>query len=258
MAQSYRIQPEKDYPLIADWRTSTPPLLYVSLTFARTIPLMNCLLASATTKEISFLLDHYRTGEGSADIDILITGIGLTAATYSLSKQLSIKKPGCIIQAGIAGCFDKNISLGSVVIVKQDTIADLGVIENKQFSSMFDLGLTKLNQPPYSNGWLINPHKKILDKSTLQKVKAISVNQITTSKQLIGYYREKFQPAIESMEGAALHYTCLMENIPFIQIRSISNYVGERNKEKWDMKQAINNLNKELIGFVNNLKPLNP
>ncbi len=24
-----------------------------------------------------------------------------------------------------------------------------------------------------------------------------------------------FNPVVESMEGAALHYTCLMENIPF-------------------------------------------
>ena len=52
------------------------------------------------------------------------------------------------------------------------------------------------------------------------------------------------------MEGAALHYVCLMEKIPFLQIRSISNYVGERNKRNWNMKEAIANLNKKLIEFV--------
>jgi futalosine hydrolase len=35
------------------------------------------------------------------------------------------------------------------------------------------------------------------------------------------------------MEGAALHYTCLMEKIPFMQLRSISNYIAERDKSKW-------------------------
>jgi futalosine hydrolase len=48
------------------------------------------------------------------------------------------------------------------------------------------------------------------------------------------------------MEGAALHYVCLQENIPFLQIRSISNRVGERDKAKWEFKEAIKNLNKEL------------
>lgn len=48
------------------------------------------------------------------------------------------------------------------------------------------------------------------------------------------------------MEGAALHYVCLIEKIPFMQIRSLSNFVGERDKSKWRMKEAITNLNKEL------------
>ena len=34
------------------------------------------------------------------------------------------------------------------------------------------------------------------------------------------------------MEGAALHYACIMEHIPFIQLRAVSNFVGERDKNK--------------------------
>ena len=55
---------------------------------------------------------------------------------------------------------------------------------------------------------------------------------------MTGFYENKFLPVIESMEGAALHYVCLMEKIPFLQIRSISNYIGERDKKKWNMKDA--------------------
>jgi futalosine hydrolase len=84
-------------------------------------------------------------------------------------------------------------------------------------------------------------------------VKAVSVNQISVSKQAISFYQQKFKPAIESMEGAALHYVCLMEKIPFLQVRSISNYIGERNKKNWDMKTSIENLNNELILFLNKL-----
>jgi futalosine hydrolase len=42
-------------------------------------------------------------------------------------------------------------------------------------------------------------------------------------------------------------------NVPFIQIRSISNYVGERDKTKWKMKEAIENLNQTLLKYVNRL-----
>lgn len=55
------------------------------------------------------------------------------------------------------------------------------------------------------------------------------------------------------MEGAALHYTCLLENIPFMQVRAISNYVGERDKSKWKMKEAIRNLNDSIIKIIEEL-----
>jgi futalosine hydrolase len=218
---------------------------------------MNWLLAAATTKEISPFLNYYRNSGDNADIDVLITGIGLPATSYSLTKQLGMKRPDLVLQAGIAGCFDKNILQGSVVVVKQDTIADLSVIENKELKTMFDLGLIKPNQFPFRNGWLMNPHKDILGKTRLKMVKAISVNHITTARQISNLYQRTFQPVIESMEGAALHHVCLMEKIPFLQIRGISNYIGERNKTKWNIKDAITNLNQEIIKLSEILKTFN-
>jgi futalosine hydrolase len=55
------------------------------------------------------------------------------------------------------------------------------------------------------------------------------------------------------MEGAAFHFVCLQQKIPFIQIRSISNSVGERDKTKWVIKDAVNNLNSELVKLINDL-----
>jgi futalosine hydrolase len=108
------------------------------------------------------------------------------------------------------------------------------------------------DQYPYKKGWLINPNKEILKKTKLKTVRGISVNQISTSKQMIKFYRAVFDPVTESMEGAALHYVCLMENLPFVQVRSISNYIGERNKKKWDMNKSIANLNVALTTLINN------
>jgi futalosine hydrolase len=48
------------------------------------------------------------------------------------------------------------------------------------------------------------------------------------------------------MEGAALHYTALMEGVPFLQLRAISNYIGERDKSMWKMAEAVSRLNEEL------------
>ena len=211
----------------------------------------NILVVAATAKEINPFIELTRTG-GINNADILISGIGLTASTYHLAKQLALKKYDLVIQAGVAGCFDLTIPLGAVVAVKQDAIADQSVVELERLKTLFDLNLVPQDQYPYKKGWLINTNKEVLKKTKLKIVKGISVNQISTSKQMIKFYRDVFDPVTESMEGAALHYVCLMENVPFVQIRSISNYIGERNKKKWDMMDSIANLNDTLIKTINN------
>ncbi len=217
---------------------------------------MKILVAAATSIEINIFLNALKNDNRISfqknEIDVMITGIGLTATTYSLTKHFSYKKPDLIIQAGVGGCFDTNISLGSVVAIKADTIADESVIELKKLKTLFALNLVPQDKFPYTKGWLQNKNE-MLKKIKLKKVKAISVNEITTSKQKIQLYKNEFDPVVESMEGAALHYTCIMENIPFVQLRSVSNYIGERNKKKWNMKESIINLNKELIKLIDNL-----
>ena len=211
----------------------------------------NILVVAATAKEINPFIELARTGDFN-NADILISGIGLTASTYHLAKQLALKKYDLVVQAGVAGCFDLRTPLGAVVAVKQDTIADQSVVELERLKTLFDLNLVPQDQYPYKKGWLINPNNDVLKKTKLKIVKGISVNQISTSEQMIKFYRDMFDPVTESMEGAALHYVCLMQNIPFVQIRSISNYIGERNRKKWDMMDSIANLNDVLIKIIIN------
>jgi futalosine hydrolase len=214
---------------------------------------MNCLVIAATPIEIRPLLEKLKEGNipisNSIQLDVLITGIGLLATSYSLQKQIQLKRPDLIIQAGVGGCFDKKMKLGRVFIIKKEAIADQSVVELNALKTLFDLDLVPANQPPYQKGWLVNPHS-ILKKLRLPKVTGISVNEITTQPQKVRFYKKQFNPLIESMEGAALHYVALLEDIPFIQLRSTSNYIAERNKKNWNMPAAIHSLNQSLLNLL--------
>jgi len=218
---------------------------------------MHCLLIAATAREIDPFIQHYRQSRKllyiDMTIDILVTGIGLTSTVYHLSRQVQLRKPDLVVQAGVAGCFDTRVPLGTVVAVKQEAIADESVVEIEKLKTLFDLKLVPHNQAPYKKGWLINPGKTLLKRTRLKMVKGITVNQISHDKKMIRFYRDYFNPVTESMEGAALHYVCLMEHIPFLQIRGLSNYIGERNKKKWNMQDSIMNLNRELIRLLESL-----
>jgi futalosine hydrolase len=80
----------------------------------------------------------------------------------------------------------------------------------------------------------------------LPMVKGATINSISSSAGQVSRIKNKYGPDVESMEGAAAHYVCLMENIPFIQVRAVSNFAGERDKNKWKMQEAIAALNSTL------------
>jgi len=209
------------------------------------------IIAATQTEIIPFLKENkVKNGlHGNHSTDILITGVGLVATTYSLTRHLAYKRPDFIIQAGIAGSYDTSIKTGTVVVVKKEIIADQMVIEKGKLKTLFDLNLADQNKPPYTKAWLLNK-SETLKKTKLNKVTGISVNEITTNKKKIDLFRDTYHPVVESMEGAALHYVCLLEKIPFLQIRSISNYIGERNKTNWDIAPSILNLNQELLNLL--------
>ncbi|RYD78187.1 MAG: futalosine hydrolase [Sphingobacteriales bacterium] len=208
---------------------------------------MELLVVAATEMEIAPFINQ------NTDTDVLITGVGVPAAMYHIQKKIQQKQYDCVLQAGIAGCFTNEIALGETVLIEKDCFADLGIFENNQLYSLFDTGFAKENEPPYTNGWLVNKHS-LIDKFSLPKCAAITINTVTENTKVINEYASKYNPVLESMEGAALHFICLMENIPFLQLRAVSNRVGERDKTKWDIKVAVHNLNNHLLEIVQVLK----
>ncbi|HNU87784.1 MAG TPA: futalosine hydrolase [Ferruginibacter sp.] len=207
---------------------------------------MQILLLAATEQEIS---PFTNAGTG---MDVLISGVGLPSAMYHLQKRMQQIDYDLIIQAGIAGSFNRRLVPGQTLWVKQDAFGDLGTEEKEIFSPVFDSGLADKNEFPFTNGWLLN-ESEVTKKIQLNAAKAVTVNKVTDSRLQEQQIISHFDPDIESMEGAALHYVCLQENIPFLQLRTVSNYVGERDKTKWKMKEAIMNLNTELIKLINEL-----
>lgn len=206
---------------------------------------MHICIVAATSLELEPLLI-----KSPPSSDILITGTGSHNTIYHLMKKIQSVKPSLFIQAGIAGAFDHTVPLGQPVLVQQDRFADLGVLENNTWKDVFDLRLDNPDTPPYKNGWLHNPHDELLNILPLPGVPSITINEITTDPARILQIAEKYNPAIESMEGAAFHYVCLQEGIPFIQLRTISNYVGERDKRNWKMELAIRNLCAQLEELI--------
>lgn len=207
---------------------------------------MQILVIAATATEIQPFISS------TTNTNVLICGVGVPSTIYHLQKRILQVEYDLVIQAGIAGSYNQNIELTKTVMVKEDCFADLGFEENENYIPVFNTELADKNEQPFEEGWLVNRHAH-LNKAGLQIVKGITVNKVSDSELQKKQFSNTFAADIESMEGAALHYVCLQEDIPFLQLRSISNYVGERDKTKWMIKEAIENLNSELSKLITQL-----
>ena len=211
---------------------------------------MKMLITAATKMEIQPLMDAKDTIKTNAEIVFHTSGIGMMATTFSLARAIEQHKPTLVVQAGIAGCFDALFPLGKIVVVGKESIADLGVTENNLWTDIFEMKLADPNEFPFSNKQLINPNIPEFNVLKSPIVTGVSVNTISTDIHIIQQIQQHYHPFVESMEGAALHYVCLKSCVPFLQIRAISNIVGERNKKAWKLKESIGSLNDYLKEYL--------
>lgn len=170
---------------------------------------------------------------------VLVTGIGMVNTSINLTRELSKNRYDLVINMGIAGSFKDSINIGDVVEITEDSFSEIGFENNNQFN--------KFSEFDIKTSFTVNP------KSSLKRVKSITVNTVHGNAQSISEIVERENTDIESMEGAAVFNVCEDFNTNCIQIRSISNKVEARNKDNWDIKTAIINLNKEVERIITNL-----
>lgn len=214
---------------------------------------MKVLIVAATEGEITPFIQHIPALPPVHEVGVLITGVGMVATTYALTKKLQQVHYDLVIQAGVGGSFDRNLALGEVVFITSDQYGDLGAEDHDEYIDVFEMGLLSIAAPPHIGGKLLTPLQPVHQKIELPQVSGLTINTVSGSQATIKRRMEKYGCTVESMEGAALHYVCLIEGITFAQVRGISNYVIPRDKSQWQMKDAIVNLNKWLISFIERL-----
>jgi len=206
---------------------------------------MKTLVVAATKAELSFFYQHFSLPEGdfieSKHFDLLITGVGMVATAFALGKYLT-HKYDLVINFGIAGCFDRNIKLGSLLNITEDIFAELGAENGDEFLTITDLG--------FGENHFQAKTRRIID---LPAVKAITVNCVSGSEKSIKNLMQRLNPTVESMEGAAVFFACKQQHVECIQIRSVSNYVEPRNKDNWEIGLAIKNLNDWAVSFISEM-----
>lgn len=222
---------------------------------------MQILIVSATEMEVEPLRQELGTAVQRNKyhykhlvIDLLISGVGMTATAFALGRHLVNKNYDLIINLGLAGAFDRELNLAQVVEVITDCFPEMGAENGQQFLSLSDLQLQAADAFPFEKAQIkADLPENLYQTHRWEKVHGITVNTVHGNPASIAELESIFQPQVESMEGAAFFYACRMMDFPCIQLRSISNYVEKRNKAAWKIDPAIQNLTKDTLFLLNDL-----
>ena len=224
---------------------------------------MRILVVTATTPEIepfvaglryksdgdSRITTYARAGH---DVDVLTTGVGMVATAAWCSRVLARGEYDVALNLGVCGSFDRALAPGSVVHVVTDGLPELGAEDDEAFLTLEDLKLLAGgSQFPFHDGRLTNvtpPPNAVL--SRLPAVHGITVNTVHGNDASIAAIVRRCDPQVETMEGAAFMYACLIHQRPFAQVRAVSNVVEKRNRGAWKLAEAIGALGETALGIL--------
>lgn len=197
------------------------------------------LLVCAVAKELEFLAPR-------AGVEILVTGVGPVEAAANVSRALAQGRYDLVINAGIAGAFADCAKIGDGVVVAEERMElDLetggaielpgGLLLADRASSSLDLAdrLVELGFPA---------------------LRGVTVTRVTATEATA----QRLQAGgaqVETMEGFAVLRTADIAGVPAVELRGISNRVGERDCSGWDFSAGVAGLQRVLDALLSLVAP---
>ena len=216
---------------------------------------MRILIVAATALEVAPILVRMEPMQtldarmktythGRHEIHVLVTGVGMVATAAWCSRALVRTAYDLALNVGVCGSFDPAIQPGTVVHVVSDRLAELGAEDGETFLTLDELQLP--GESAFTNA--APPLNPGLEQ--LPAVTGITVNTSHGNERTIALVIDRFKPQVESMEGAAFMSACLIDKLPFAEVRAVSNLVERRNRESWRMGDAIQNLGATALRII--------
>jgi futalosine hydrolase len=188
---------------------------------------------------------------------VRVCGIGRVNTASFLTEEIIIRRPNRVLLVGCAGAYaGSGLSIGDVAVAQSEISADEGVVDETGFQSMAEIGMpvVKKQDVEYFNLFPVDETlaDKLLKCARLEGLKAgkgrfITVSATSGTKQRADIINKGIGALCENMEGSAAAHICLKYDIPFAEIRGISNLAGQR--EPFDLMAAMSAVGKVLRKF---------
>lgn len=185
-------------------------------------------------------------------VRLIVTGPGMGNTIQGITACVENARPDLMIQTGCGGGFRQSgVDIGDVVVAASEVDIHLGIESDETSKVLQDLpfsvfsrngtdfkGLYPLNAEMAEKAFLALQHAYAPQSIGVFKGLFITGSTITGNEQRANALYSAFSPCIESMEGSGAAFLSHYYQIPLIEIRCASNFVGRRDRSKWSLSLA--------------------
>ena len=217
-------------------------------------------LGSATPIEVAGL-SGVTVDTSAGELQVFDGGPGPVAAALSTASLLALgPEYDLVISAGIAGGFRGRAEIGDIVLADQVIAADQGVMTDEGFSTLRDLGL------PGEGGYAVGnvEHRARLASGPYRLLAGdiLTLSSMTGTDARAAELASRYPRAVaEAMEGYGVIEATRRSSertgrdIPFAEIRAISNIIGRRDRSTWNIPLALGALADVMSTLLNEPLP---
>ncbi|WP_406125169.1 futalosine hydrolase [Streptomyces sp. NBC_00989] len=167
--------------------------------------------------------------------DVIAAGVGPAAAAAATATALAGASYDLVVSAGIAGGFQPEAPVGSLVIADEITVADLGAETPDGFLPVTELGFGAVTHRP--------PSALVRDLAAATGARTgavLTVSTVTGTAARATELRARHPRALaEAMEGFGVAEAAAAHGIPVLELRAVSNPVGPRDRAAWRIGDAL-------------------
>lgn len=197
-------------------------------------------------------------------VTLLHTGVGKASAAAAGAALLASCRPDAVIVIGCGGAYPGSaLAVGDLALGDEAVYGDEGVLtpdgfhdlEALGFPSVERRGLRLFNRFP-ADPALLADARPLLERAASALGRRLAAGPLVTVSTCSGTTQAGLEMArrtggiCENMEGAAVAQVCALHDIPFLEIRGISNLVEDRDLSAWDLKGAAEAAQRAVKSFL--------
>jgi len=194
--------------------------------------------------------DLYRGSNFGRPLCLLHSGVGKASAAAAATALLAVCRPAALIMLGCGGAYPgSGLAVGDLALATAEIYGDEGVLAPTGFLDLEAIGLPLLerdgerlfNRFPVDLKLLEKARPLLAQAAESSDLKLVAGSFVTVSTGS-GTVRAGAELArrtggiCENMEGAAVAQICTRQQIPFLEVRGISNLVEDRDLARWNLK----------------------